>query len=526
MSAQSEYKLSPTIVFETEKSFIEEIDCVRRRAVAGLDKNRRGALGQFFTPLVVAQTMAEMVDVKRDCIRLLDAGAGAGILTAGFVASVCGREDKPKEIDVTAVELDTGLIPHLQTTLGKCRTECAGNGIRFTCRIYNEDFVKFAVDCLSGNLFADANDFKFDLAILNPPYGKINAESDASRLLRRYGIVSPNVYASFLALSAEMLASGGEIVAITPRSFCNGTYFKPFRRYFLERMSFLKFHVFDSRKDIFDEDILQENIIFHAVKDKTKSKNGEVVITTGRNGIENSGSVSLKSEELIRPDDDDLFIHIGGQESEQNGSGRFGQFGSTLENLGLQVSTGRVVDFRAKEFLQNNSGACGAGADAAPLIYPHNLRKGIVEYPVGHKKKFDSIRIAPETESLLVATGTYVLAKRFSAKEERKRITASLFESESAPGDKIGFENHLNYFHANGQGIDCNLARGLTLYLNSTMLDAYFRQFSGHTQVNATDLRYLKYPTRQQLETISEHFTDAIDSQDKIDSLIEGILPK
>lgn len=88
-------------------------------------------------------------------------------------------------------------------------------------------------------------------------------------------------------------------------------------------------------------------------------------------------------------------------------------FTCSLDDLGLKVSTGRVVDFRAKEFLQNE-----LTKDSAPLIYPHNLQKGIVEYPVAHKKKFD-IWIAPETESLLVATGTYVLVKRFSAKEEK-----------------------------------------------------------------------------------------------------------
>ena len=39
--------------------------------------------------------------------------------------------------------------------------------------------------------------------------------------------------------------------------------------------------------------------------------------------------------------------------------------------------------------------------------------------------------------------------------------------------------------------------KGLAAYLNSTLVDAYFRQFSGHTQVNATDLRSLKYPDWQ-----------------------------
>ncbi|MBQ3099299.1 MAG: SAM-dependent methyltransferase, partial [Kiritimatiellae bacterium] len=36
-------------------------------------------------------------------------------------------------------------------------------------------------------------------------------------------------------------------------------------------------------------------------------------------------------------------------------------------------------------------------------------------------------------------------------------------------------------------------------WLNTTWLDERFRIFSGHTQVNATDLRNLPYPTSEQL---------------------------
>lgn len=525
MLIQSEHKKEETPAIERETSFLREIDFARRLAASDLDENRRATHGQFFTPLPVARTMVAMFDPNRreKRVRLLDAGAGAGVLTAAFVASVCERPIKPKEINATCVELDASLITHLQNTLEKCRKACEQSGIEFDFRIYNEDFVKFATGGLSDNLFADANDLKFDLAILNPPYGKINANSDASRRLRRIGIITPNIYASFLALCAEMLAPDGELVAITPRSFCNGAYFKPFRRYFTERMNFLRFHIFDSRKEIFDEDILQENIIFHAVKDKSELRvRSEVIITTSRNGNGGGSSICLKSEELIKPEDDDLYIHIGGEVPEQNENGRIERFENSLEDLGLQVSTGRVVDFRAKEFLQNGL----SNHSAAPLIYPHNLRAGTIHYPVAHKKKFNSIRVAPETQSLLVETGTYVLVKRFSAKEEKKRITAALFESRDAPGEKIGFENHLNYFHANGQGINAKLAKGLTIYLNSTLLDTYFRRFSGHTQVNATDLRYLRYPTRTQLETLGDLFAEAVNSQKKIDSLIESILLK
>jgi hypothetical protein len=37
------------------------------------------------------------------------------------------------------------------------------------------------------------------------------------------------------------------------------------------------------------------------------------------------------------------------------------------------------------------------------------------------------------------------------------------------------------------------------VFLNTSTVDAYVRQFSGHTQINATDLRLLRYPDRDSL---------------------------
>ena len=81
-----------------------------------------------------------------------------------------------------------------------------------------------------------------------------------------------------------------------------------------------------------------------------------------------------------------------------------------------------------------------------------------------------------------------------------------MYEGNKFPYALVGFENHLNYFHENGRGLPLRLATGLAFFLNSTLIDDYFRLFSGHTQVNATDLRKLKYPTREQLELLGSRF--------------------
>jgi adenine-specific DNA-methyltransferase len=89
----------------------------------------------------------------------------------------------------------------------------------------------------------------------------------------------------------------------------------------------------------------------------------------------------------------------------------------------------------------------------------------------------------------------------------------------------LGFENHLNVFHSGKQGIPEDLARGLAVFLNSTALDEQFRRFSGHTQVNATDLRLLKYPSRETLTRLGVWAKSKGElTQRKIDQKIESLL--
>jgi adenine-specific DNA-methyltransferase len=114
----------------------------------------------------------------------------------------------------------------------------------------------------------------------------------------------------------------------------------------------------------------------------------------------------------------------------------------------------------------------------------------------------------------------YVLTKRFTSKEERRRVVACIYDPSRVQAEHVGFENHLNYIHASGRGIDMALAKGLWAFLNSTPLDLYFRQFNGHTQVNATDLRNVRFPSAEQLRRIGRHIREEPIGQEDIDQLV------
>jgi adenine-specific DNA-methyltransferase len=500
---------------QASDGFLERVDLYRIDAYRKLKEHRRTELGQFLTRPSTAQLMASMFDAPDSTIRLLDAGAGVGTLSAAFVSELCNRKKRPKEISVTAYEIDGVMIEYLKDTLAECKKMCEKAGIKFTSEIFDEDFIEAAVTTLQGGLVR-AFYQSFNCAILNPPYRKINSESKTRLRLRDVGIETSNLYTAFLSLVIRLLKPKGELVAITPRSFANGPYFRPFRKLYLQEMNTRRIHVFDSRERAFeDDDILQENVIIHAIKQKEKTSKVTISSSAGPDD-DFIKSREVEHDQLVRPDDLDSFFHIVPDDLGHQIADRMGFFNTSLEDLQLKVSTGRVVDFRAKGFLRTEP-----ETNTAPLIYPGHFLDGFVKWPKPNGKKANAIVIAKETKDLFVPAGIYVLVKRFSTKEEKRRIVAAIYSPVRVPAKQVGFENHLNYYHTNGIGLSETIAKGLAIFLNSTLVDSYFRHFNGHTQVNATDLRSLKYPTRSELETLGSKASDAMPNQDQIDHLIE-----
>jgi predicted RNA methylase len=431
------------------------------------------------TPESVAMFMAGLFSERRDAIRLLDAGAGVGSLTAAFL-NRWGRSD----VCATAYEIDGTLACYLRETL-----RAYENG-RFEATVVDRDFIQDAVYKITmGRKGAG-----FTHAILNPPYKKINSGSQHRALLRAVGLETVNLYTAFVGIAIELMAQGGEIVAIIPRSFCNGLYYKPFRDWMLAKASLDHIHLFHSRTSAFnDDEVLQENVIVKLVRGK---KQGKVRITTASDaGFSDMQAHDYPFSEIVHEADEQKFIHVPVTPAHGDLDG-VPLADRSLDEIGLEVSTGPVVDFRLKQFLRENP-----DKGTVPLLYPTHFVDGNLEWP-RHSKKPNAMMDNPETRKWLYPKGFYTIVRRFSSKEERRRIVAYVVNPAAFRGDTIGFENHLNVFHSGKTGIDGDTAHGLAVFLNSTSVDDYFRRFSGHTQVNATDLRLLRYPELREMEKL------------------------
>lgn len=457
------------------------------------EKQRR--YGQYFTPMWVARLMASMVPTTGEPLRLLDPGAGAGTLFSALAAHCLKQSHPPSALAVTAFEIDTEFRPFLERSANVVGSAC--NSRRIPCQVdlCFEDFAERTSLEALGHLFSEPE--SFDAAILNPPYGKLSSDSDLRARLDALGIAAPNLYAAFLGLALRVVKPGGAVVAIVPRSFCNGTYFGRFRRYLLQTASVRHVHLFARRDRAFGEDaVLQENVIL-ALRRGTERR--DFVSLSFSEGTEDDPVWSRRTRitDVVRRNDADLFVHLPDGDWSVALSRAMDSLPSDLSALGLEVSTGPVVGFRMKRWFTDPQGAC----PSAPLLHPTNLKGLAVRWPVEGKKPQAVVRTA-ETERVLIPNGWYASTRRFTSKEEPRRVVASVIDPSRLPGDRITLENHLNYFHCSGQPLGRNLAIGLATYLNSTFVDRCFRQFSGHTQVNATDLRKLRYPEAASLEAL------------------------
>ena len=472
------------------------------------DGGDRATLGQFFTSAPVAALLASLFTVRETPLRVLDAGAGVGGLTAAFADHALGHGHH--DISVTAVEVDRRLGPYLNETIDEVRR--AG----LDAEVILTDYVEWAAEQI-GSLGGSSR--AFDCVIMNPPYFKLGSQSRHRATLKSLGIEASNMYAAFLMLAARQLVEGGELVAITPRSFANGSYFRRFRRSFMSMMSFDHIHMFESRSSVFsDVDVLQENVVFRATKG---FKGASTYVTMSESGaIEPTTQLTVPTSEVVVPGDSDAVLHLPADGIDLTISRQMRRLTTSLRSLGLTVSTGQIVAFRLPA-----SQTAGIAEDGAPFLHQSNLTSGgKIVWPASRTRHPQAIAVNRETRDLLMPMGHYVVTRRFTAKEERRRLVAAVVEPERLTGSAIGFENHLNVIHRNGEPIDRRLACGIAAFLNSTIADRFFRQWSGHTQVNATDLRLFPFPTAGQLNQLGDAVRDREASSHDLDDLLETIV--
>lgn len=196
----------------------------------------------------------------------------------------------------------------------------------------------------------------------------------------------------------------------------------------------------------------------------------------------------------------------------------------TVSGEGLCASTGKVVDFRNRDHIAKER---PEGTPCVPLVYVGNFPDGVLTHPLDSLGKGQWFLTGDEwAKRQTIPAGSYVVVRRFSAKEERRRVVAYPLVTDC----EIALENHSSYIHAGTPRHTVplqspELARGLATWLNSTLIDDWFRGVSGSTQVNARDIKAMPCPDLSDLESLGQKWHPSM-AQDEIDRACKGLIER
>ena len=506
----------------------EYADRIGEYQVASKTERHRKQHGLYLTPVAAADFMAAQIQVAGGRLRVLDPAAGAGILCCAAIEELANRATSPSSIELVAYEIDTELTEPLEAVLEYLKQWCREeHEVGLDVRIESADFVIAHAEALRREyslIPGGSDDREFDIAISNPPYFKISKSDPRAVLASNVVYGQPNIYALFMAVSAALVRPGGDFISITPRSFTSGLYFRQFRQVFFEMVRPTLVHAFGSRREAFKRDeVLQENVILHGTRLNSVPQDQQApFVISSSQGVSDLNESYRRTTSLrvaLNLDDSDHVLRLPVSDEDAQALELVDSWPNTLASLGLAISTGPVVPFRAKNLVDREG---QVPESHVPLLWMNHVRPMQVTWPL-HRHKPEYIK-RHGAEKLLLPNRNYVLLRRFTAKEEARRLSAAPYVAQSMPVPQVGLENHLNYIYRQAGSLTEEEAWGFAALYNSRLLDTYFRCLNGHTQVNATELRAMPLPASSFIVELGERVQQLASPIDHLDPLIADLL--
>ncbi|MBQ6638909.1 MAG: Eco57I restriction-modification methylase domain-containing protein [Lachnospiraceae bacterium] len=480
-----------------------------------MPKSKRKKKGQFFTSVETARFMADMFDLDncKGRISVLDPGAGTGILSVAFLERLMSLSSDIN-VSLTCYETDPEVLPVLKSNLEYAKSEYPD---QIEYRVLEEDYILSQSNDFDENLLANEDPLKYDYVIANPPYLRVMRNHPAAMSMPKVVHGAPNLYFLFAAMSLFNLKKEAEMVYIIPRSWTSGAYFKAFREYLLTEGKIEQIHLFVSRDKVFNaEEVLQETMI---IKVRRSNRKPEDVLITSSNSCNDFADITR----LMVPynavvSGEDLYVYLPTSDEEIEVIKKINTYHTTLPDEGLKMKTGIVVDFRQWDELRKEP-----GDHILPLFYSQHIRDGRVNHqPSG--KEYDWI--IDEKPGLIQKNKNYVFIKRFTAKEERRRLQCGVYSPADFKEYKfIGTQNKINFVdRVDGSEMDAQTTYGVYALLNSTLFDMYYRILNGSTQVNSTEINNIPVPPANMIKKIGERVLVTADlSTDNCDRIITEV---
>ena len=456
-----------------------------------MPKSLRKSYGQFFTSPETAAFMAELFEIpQKRSVSVLDPGAGSGILAVALIERLQSNQ-YIEEIDLICYENDPNILELLKSNLDWV---CNHSEKKIFYQINIDNYILSQMSDYNNMFDANPNPRKFDLAIGNPPYMKVAKDAPEALAMPNVCYGAPNLYFLFASMSLFNLCDAGEMVYIIPRSWTSGAYFKRFRQSFLSIGALKHIHLFVSRDKVFEkESVLQETIIIRVKK--TATKPDFITISTTQCNHDFASRTVFEAPYTTVVNGSDCYVYLVTNEDEANTLKRVNCFKETLPSIGLRMKTGLTVDFRNRDALRDQ-----AEDNAVPLFYSQHIQDGKVVFPIGKEHEY----IATDQGGLRQQNTNYLFVKRFTAKEEHRRLQCGVYLAKKHPEyTEISTQNKINFICGLRELSEC-VVYGLYVLFNSTLYDCYYRILDGSTQVNSTEINAMPVPPMSVIEAMGK----------------------
>ena len=457
-----------------------------------MPKSLRKKYGQFFTSKETAIFMAylfKLPEEKKE-ISILDPGAGSGILSIALIDRL-QEEATLEHISLVCYENDMNVVDLLKSNL---EWACKNSEIRISYQIISDNYILSQMPEYNNALGSNPTPEKYDLIIGNPPYMKIPKNAPEALAMPDICYGAPNLYFLFTTMSLFNLNKDGEMVFIIPRSWTSGAYFRKFREKLLAEGALEHIHLFVSRDKVFEkESVLQETIIIKIKKTREKPK--DVIVTSTRTNHDFSDITEFNAPYCVVVSGEASYVYLVTGEEEVDTLNVLNKWKDTLPTLGLKMKTGLTVDFRNRELLREK-----AGEEIVPLFYAQHIKDGKVIFPIGKEYEY----ISTEKKGTLQKNTNYLFVKRFTAKEEHRRLQCGIYLArENNKYKQISTQNKLNFISGTND-LSEELVCGLYVLFNSTLYDRYYRILNGSTQVNSTEVNTMPVPPLSSIEIMGK----------------------
>ncbi len=431
-------------------------------------------LGRFFTPSPVARELAAVLPLpEREEVRLLDAGAGTGILAVAAIEALC-RAGHVRRIHLDAYENDPRLLPTLADILERVRRRAKHDyDVRLRVRILEADFFEEA----RGLAEPAPGEGRYDIALTHPPVGVPTPGSAAEAYSRRVLSRDTDLAFLFAEATAARLEEDGVMAAVLPVSFADSAEAAPLRERLFARAPLYALSLdFGKRGDRADKTML-------AILRYGEEPPAVTVRVAKADGVDELPPIPYP----VAVFSSEYKVLLAKSRSDIAMVRAMNSFPCRLSDFGLVVKTGLTIEARYRDCLRKTR-----EEGAIPLLHPAGLFDGQMHFPVkGRERGY----LIPRIPSLAAPNHTMVLVKRVPSKKDGRHLVAGVYFSGQLPHDAmISTDNKLNVIKAVEGEMEADFASGLAAVLSSQYYERYCALTGALAHVNAGALAALPLP--------------------------------